>query len=408
MKTFLIVGIDFSELKQALVDHGHDYIVLKDEKKAKNLDKKMKKRVLCDFSSKESILSAVDTIKQPIDAVMTSYENYVLASAWIAEHLGVPGMPVEAALACTDKELMRQAFATAPEPISPASAAITDEAFLRSFAEEHGFPLIIKPANLSKSLLVSKAENLDELLHNYRTAMAEVDRVYKKYAPGRQPKLLVEEFMEGSIHSIDAFIDNDGEPQLLDHVVDYLSGYDIGFADNFHYARLLPSSLSTDDQQKLKHVARLGCKALGMRNSPAHIEIIMTTKGPRIVEIGARNGGYRTRMHKMANDLDLFGIAFSTYLGHPDIPQNSRVGFCAVLELFPRHKGIFTEVKNEEQLKKLASLKYYAIKQPLGEVIGSSSDGYKMAVIIILSHIDEAAYRADLEWVNSQVEVVTR
>ena len=42
-----------------------------------------------------------------------------------------------------------------------------------------------------------------------------------------------------------------------------------------------------------------------------------------------------------------------------------------------------------------------------GTVVGFADYVLKGGTII-LSHTDEATYRADLEWVNSQVEVVTR
>jgi glutathione synthase/RimK-type ligase-like ATP-grasp enzyme len=63
---------------------------------------------------------------------------------------------------------MRELFATAPTKISPDFAVITSEREVRDFAAQHTFPLIIKPANLSKSLLVTKSSSLEELLMNYQ------------------------------------------------------------------------------------------------------------------------------------------------------------------------------------------------------------------------------------------------
>ena len=408
MSHLLIIGQKFSTLTQYLVDHEHTYTFLQDVTKTKFPDKKFKNRVLADFSSKESLLEAVSTLKTKPDGVIATYENYILPSAWIAEYLGLPGMPLTAAEACTDKYLMRSLFDKAPEKVSPAFSVVESEDDVRAFAEAHSFPIILKPANLAKSLLVTKNHSLEELLENYKKSMQLIAGIYKKYAANRQPKLIIEEFLEGSIHSVDAFVGSDGEPQVLEQVVDYQTGYDIGFDDNFHYSRLLPSTLSDKDQAALRHCAAVGIKALGMKNSPAHVEIIMTKEGPRIVEIGARNGGYRERMHALANGIDITGAALSLSLGQTPNVTSTRNDSCAVLELFPKVPGVFESLTHYEELQNLASLNYVGVKAKEGNYIGKSADGYKMAAVIILHNQDAAVFKQDLEYINEFVSVKTQ
>lgn len=408
MQRILLIGKEFSGHIAFLKAQGYDYIVLKDVRDAKHPEKGLKRRILCDFSSKQSILKAVDSITKRINGVIVVYENYVLPAAWIAEHLSLPGLPPDAAEACTDKWIMRQKFAAAPEKISPEFALIRSEAQLRDFASTHTFPLIIKPANLSKSLLVTKNHSLTELLVNYRNTLGQIDAIYQKYAADRTPKLLVEEFLEGSIHSVDAFVDANGVPHILEQIVDYQTGYDIGFEDNFHYSRLLPSRLSASNQDALRHSAAIGIKALGMRSSPAHVEVIITKDGPRIVEIGARNGGYRTRMHALANGIDMTGGALRLALGQqPNIvaTQSEPVG---VFELFPKTPGVFIGLTNETQLRQLPSLNYLSIKVRPGDQVGKASDGFKMCAVVILHHSDVSQFRQDMEFLNTQVAIQTK
>lgn len=407
MSHILIVGKKFSSLTEYLNSNGHSYTVLQDAHTTKSPDKKIRDRILGDFSSKESIIASLDQLETRPDGVITVYENYIRPTAWIAEHLGLLGLPISAAEACTDKFLMRSLFDKAPEKISPGFATIKTEQDVRLFAENHSFPLILKPANLAKSLLVTKSLSLDELLENYQKSLSLLDTVYEKYAPGRKPKLIIEEFLEGSIHSVDAFVDKDGVPFVLEQIVDYQTGYDIGYDDNFHYSRLLPSTLSADDQKSLRHCAEVGIRALGMKNSPAHVEIIMTKDGPRIVEIGARNGGYRERMHTLANGLDIIGNSLRLILGLPINVHATRDDSCAVLELFPKTPGVFTGIANEHSLKKLSSLSYLSIKPEAGQFVGKSADGHKMCAIIILHNEDKEQFQKDLDYVNSNVSVVT-
>lgn len=407
MKKILIVGKSFSNLKKQIIESGHDYLLLQDIKSTKYPNKKFKNRIVVDFSDINNVLNAVDDLPVKVDAVVNIYENYVVAASVIASRLGLPGMPLESAKACTDKYLMRQMFARASFKISPDYAEVKSWKDVIDFANNHEYPIILKPANLAKSLLVFKNDSFEELKCNYAKMTSSIEDVYKKYSPNNKPKIVIEEFMKGTIHSVDAFVDSEGDPYVLDQVVDYQTGYDIGYDDNFHYSRILPSKLSSDEISSLRHVAEEGCKVLGMRSSPAHIEIIRTKDGPMIVEIGARNGGYRERMHYLANGINIIKNALALSLDKPLDISSVKNAPCAVLELFPKIPGKFIGIKNEKELLKLPSLEYFKIKQPIGSFVGKSSDGYKMCAIIMLHNSSKLQYNSDLEFINNHIEIIT-
>lgn len=408
MKHVLIIGKKFSGFVKFLEENGYEYTELRDIKTTKFPEKKFRHRVVADFSSREKVLEAVDSLPVKPDAVFAIYENYILPAAWVAEHLELPGLPVAAAEACTDKYLMRTLFREAPEKISPDFREVQSLEEVQEFARGHDFPLIMKPANLSKSLLVTKSCDMEELVANYKRTMAKIGEIYKKYAPDREPKMLIEEYLDGSVHSVDAFVDAEGVPHVMKEIVDYQTGYEVGYDDNFHYSRILPSWLSAEEQKEFLKCAEMGCRALGMRSSAAHIEIIMTKSGPRIVEIGARNGGYRERMYRLANDIDVMKNAMRLALGEMPEIEATKNEPVAVLELFPREAGEFVRLSAQEELEKLESLEYLAVKAEAGKYIGKSSDGYKAAAIIILHHADKEVFTRDLEFVNKNVRVVTR
>lgn len=404
MKRLLIVGREFKTTLDKITSLGHDYVILKDKHYARNDEWDDPKFFFASFESRESIIEDVKQLPH-VDGVLWIYENYVLPAAWIAHELGVHGMPIQSAEACTDKYIMRGLFTKAPEKISPDFAVVDNEDDVIAFAKSHEFPLILKPANLVKSLLVTKNHDLDELLATYRRTMEQIGAVYEKYAPHRKPKLIIEEFLEGPVHSVDAFVTGDGTPHVLENIVDYQTGYDIGYQDNFHYSRLLPSALSAQKQEAIRHCAELGIRALGMRNSPAHVEIIMTADGPRIVEIGARNGGYRERMHRMANGIDITKNAIAVALNEqPDILPAHNYS-CAVIELFPKTPGVFQEIHHENQLRELSSFRYLSVKAETGKYVGKAADGYKMCAVTLLLNHDPIAFAKDLNYVQENVTV---
>jgi len=407
MAHILIIGKKFSTLTDYLAGNGHTYTLIQDVLKTKFPDKRFKNRIVADFSSKDTLLSSLVQLKTKPDGVMVTYESYVLPASWIAEHLQLPGIPASAAEACTDKFLMRSLFAKATEKVSPDFKIAESEESIIEFAQSHAFPLIMKPANLAKSLLVTKSDTLEELIAQYRNTVNLLETTYKKYAPNRTPKIIIEEYLIGTIHSVDAFVDNFGQPHVLEQVVDYQTGYDIGYDDNFHYSRLLPSTLSSIEKNDLRHCAEVGIRALGMKSSAAHVEIIMTPEGPRIVEIGARNGGYRERMHSLANGIDITGAALALSLGQlPEITA-TRNDSCAVLELFPKTPGEFVGIEKHDALKLLPSLNYLSVKAKVGTNIGKAAQGYKMAAVVILHSSDAISFMHDLEFVNTNIYVKT-
>lgn len=405
MSRYLIIGKSFSGLESKILDRGDEFIILKDgaPKSAKNSSSTR----YCDFKSHKSIDEAVKKLPR-IDGVIAIYENYIVIAAKISKMLDRPGLPPASALACTDKLEMRRRFAESNKKLSPDFKQVKRLHDVEDFAAKHSFPLIMKPANLSKSLLVTKNNSTSELRRNYKKSVSLLGKTYAKYASASTPTLIIEEFLVGTIHSVDAFVDSKGEPKLLEHIVDYQTGYDIGYDDNFHYSRKIPSILSKEKQKQLLECAKEGIKALGMKNSPAHVEIIMTKDGPKIVEIGARNGGYRSRMHHLANGIDIAGAALDLAVGKTTQIQSTKDEPCAVLELFPKKVGNFQGLKNEKKLRALKSLVYLSIKAKPDHIIGKSSDGHKMCAVIILHNSDKKQFDKDLAFVDTEVSVITK
>jgi biotin carboxylase len=401
-----IIGKAFSELITYLDKNGHHYTVIKDKVKTPRNPKP--RTLYCDFSDEKRLLETVRELdgEEKITGVLTFFEQYIVYAAVIANELNLPSLSVDSAVACTNKLIMRTHFQQAPKKISPEFCMVNNVEELKKFAASHSFPLILKPANLAKSLLVTKNNSLEELLANYEDTLSRIERIYEKYAPHNERLLILEEFMEGSIHSVDAFVDIHGACHVIDGIVDYQTGYDIGFDDNFHYSRIIPSKLDNETQKKIMEVAELGTKALNMTSSAAHIEIIVTKNGPMIVEIGARNGGYRERMHRLANGLDLYGnlLNVATNTGEIDIVKKSN-NYCAVLELFPKTNGIFQSVKNIEEVKSLESINYVSVKYKPGDEVGKSSKGFKAACVIVIIHDDQKIFQKDLDYINENVSI---
>ena len=413
MKNIYVIGKPFLEQTKSLLDMKVVPHILIDKKylgvkfKGMNLFKTVH---YLDFSSKKKLLSDLEKLDLKIDGLICLYENYLVPKAWIENFYGLSGSEaIEVAEDMTDKLRMREKFEKYDSSLNPDFREIKTLSELKSFADSHQFPLILKPANLVKSLLISKSMDWKELEENYERMVKEIDKTYEKYGfSQRKPRIIVEEFMVGTQHSVAGFVDHLGEVFLVGEVVDLVSANNIGINDQHLFARMIPSSLSEKIQKEILEVARKGLKALGLRKSPAHIEIMLTAEGPKIIEIAPRIGGYRAKMYKLIGGADLQKVEVDIQLKKKINLGGSANKFCCVLELFPEKSGIFVEIENWEKLANLKSLFHAKIKSKAGDKVGYAKDGYKSLATITLLHENQKILAKDLEFIRNNIQIITR
>lgn len=343
------------------------------------------------FSNIEQSITAI-----PRDIAITgltcTYENYIPAKAIIGERCGIPAISLQSAQLCTDKTLMRDAFLAHNPTISPQYRQITCYKDAQQFVKAFGYPVIIKPAGLVKSLLVMRCDNDGELKTNVETALGSIDKLYKQYGVfGREPKLLIEQFVTGQMYSVAGFVDKDGQLFCCDDVVELTTAQQRGVDDNYLYRRVLPSNVEESLKDKLLYIAEQGVKALNMTSSPAHIELIVDANGDaKIIEIGARIGGYRPRMYEMSYGVDLLTAEIMTAAGQQPVVNGDFQAYTAVYELFPSKKGPLESAFSDDTIK---SFTYFSQKAKLGDIVGPSKDGFKATAIIIVSEHDKATFQ---------------
>lgn len=360
-----------------------------------------------DFDDLDASMHTLEPWRGRIAGLLCTYENYLLAKSRIGSYLDVPGLNMEAAKRCTDKALMRQAFAEYDPSITPLFATIQDEQTALEFAERVGYPVIIKPTNLVKSLLVLRCNSPEELKENVRYASREITALYQKYRIfDREPRLIIEQFITGRMYSVAAFVDANGSAQLCPGITALTTAQSLGRDDNYLYCRSLPATTDAALAAELERVSTAGVAALGLTSSPAHIELIASENAVKLVEIGARIGGYRPRMYQASYGLDLIGFEIDTALGLPISPSSRHLAYTAVFELFPSRDGAFTKITGDSGVEAIAS--YYSLKVTSGEKIGLAKHGFKAALVIIISSPDRETFIRNCQMVDTlSVEVAS-
>jgi biotin carboxylase len=237
----------------------------------------------------------------PIDAVAAFGELDQDRAADIAVALGLPFHSRDVIDVVYDKVLMRRRLAA--RGVDPTvSAPVTTARELKRFADEHGLPLILKPARGTGSESVTKLATHTEL-----------EGILARLATVEHPEpMVVEPYLAGPEISVEAFSERGAH-----RVVGITSkSVDANFVEVGHVVR----EASAADAAVAGYVTRV-LDALGITDGPTHTELILTAVGPRVVETHTRAGGDQIpQLLTAASGIDLIELAVRQALGERVLP----------------------------------------------------------------------------------------
>lgn len=342
------------------------------------------------------LVEAVRAIHQRfgIACLYNVIELYVAQTAHVAAELGLHGIPPEAARLCLDKHLMRQRF---QDRIGPGASArfqmVRSEGELAEQANRFGYPVFLQPSNVSASMWATRNETFHALVENYHAMKEEVPKYYSRL--GQTSKVLevvLAEYLEGPNSSVDCLVDGSGDVYTTP-LVDVLTGRDIGIDDYHHFARLLPSTASGDDQEELVHLARVGVRALDMRSAAAHVEFI----GRRLGEIGARPGGNRPRILELAYGIDELHAYYQVLRGGLPRVDGDRRCAAAIVTPFPPKSGTLRQIRHLGELSKLPGYLYHEVRMSLGQPVGLAKGGFRAPLYVELQSAEADVVRRSVD-----------
>lgn len=327
------------------------------------------------------------------DGIMTLATDMPMRSiARACEELGLHGISFDTAIKSTDKGEMIKAF-EANGVEHPWYFILSSPDELGGVMDKISFPCVSKPTDNSGSRGVMLIHNAEEL----------TEAVAYSSQNGRGGSVIIEEYLKGPEVSVE-IITIDGQPHVL-NVTDKLTTGAPHFVEMGHSQ---PSRLGAENVEKIKDLAIRAVRSVGIQDGPAHVEIMLTENGPRMVELGARMGGdcITTHLVPLSTGINMMEATMRIACGEaPDIERKFEKG--SAIRYFNPPVGIIRDIRGAEDAMKLEGVREISFTKKIGDRVGSiGSSTDRVGFVIAQADTAEDAIRI-CERVCDTVEIVT-
>lgn len=233
--------------------------------------------------SADAIVAAAAT--RPIDGILTVGDRPTVIGAYVAQALGLPGHPPEAAAVARHKLFTRERLRERGLLV-PWFMAMPVERDPREVVDPRlSYPCVVKPVSLSASRGVMRANSPDELVAAFfrlRALLRSPDiRAERNHA---HDTALVEGFIPGREFALEGVL-HQGELQVL-AVFDKPDPLDGPFFEETIY--LTPSTAPAVTEGAIVNAVARAAAAIGLRHGPVHAECRVNEQGVFVLEVAAR------------------------------------------------------------------------------------------------------------------------
>ncbi len=334
-----------------------------------------------------------------IDGVITIGADVPLTVATVAQRLGIPGIPIEAACLAQDKLAMKQRFVAAGIPV-PWFAPLPSAATLERIVAERGDALVVKPVDSRGGRGVQRLHPAMDLPAVWQRAAAQ--------SPTR--RVVVEAFLTGpQISTESILIDGRGyTPGFSDRNYEHLDRYAPYFIEN---GGDLPSHLPLATQDAVRRTAEAAGRALGIITGNIKGDMVVVDGKPHVIELAARaSGGYFcTREIPLNTGVDFIGAVIKLSLGEHVAPADLMPKiFRPVVQryAFPA-PGRVTRVAGTDEARALPGIEELLVTVKPGDTIRAPTDSNCTAAMVLATGASVSAARANAERALAALKIET-
>ena len=330
-----------------------------------------------------------------VDRLEATVEAHTMAAAQVREACTIPGTSVRTAWLCRDKPSMKEALRSAGVPTAD-SAAVSSAAEARAFAEQAGFPLVLKPrsgAGASGTVRVDDVAALEQSLGVF----------------GGQgvSSIAVEEFIEGHEGFYDTITVN-GWVEL-----DFVSHYFPNVLEAMRTRWISPQFVATNridtapEYGELRDMGARVIAALGIETSATHMEWFFGRNGLKFSEIGCRPpgvGGWD--LYSAGNEIDLYLAWANAIVSGGTAAVPTRRYASGIVALRPDRDGQITGYDGVEELQQqYGEWVIDARLPPPGTATQGVEAGYMANAYVRMRHPDYDTLRGMLDAVGRTLHV---
>ncbi len=256
--------------------------------------------------------------KHPIHAVIAVGDRPTPTAARVAQALGLPGHPPEAADLCRDKYRSRERLKAAGLKV-PSFQRFRVEDDARTVAPQVRYPCVVKPIALSGSRGVIRADTREEFLAAFaRIRRLLVSGEIKALREDTSEFIQVEQYIEGGEVAVEALIDN-GRLHVL-AIFDKPDPLTGPYFEESIY--VTPARLPEGVQEAVLRALDASVRALGLHHGPVHAEFRLGPDGAYVMEVAARCIGglcaraLRFKIPLLKQDMSLEEVLIRLALGN--------------------------------------------------------------------------------------------
>lgn len=309
----------------------------------------------------------------------------------------------------TNKILMRRRLRSYNKRLSPAYTVVTDSSkeAIDKIEKKVGYPVVVKPAGLGASVLVSVCYHREELTKTLRVSLRRVKSIYKKRGYVTEPKILVEQFMEGEMYSTDVYVNSRGT-MYTTPLVYVQTNFKLGGDDFYGYRQMTPVMMKSYKHQVAFDVAKDAVMALGLRNITSHVELMKTPSGWKVIELGPRVGGFRDFLYGQSYGINhsLNDLLIRLPM-RPIIPRKHN-GYSVVMKFYAGEEGTLESIKGINKIKDIESYKRHDQKVHKGEKAIFSRNGGAGVMDVYMFNKKRSSLLADIRRLEQSLEFIVQ
>ena len=327
------------------------------------------------------------------DGIMTLATDMPMRSiAKAAEVLGLPGIDTETAIRSTDKGEMIKAFAECGVE-HPWYYIAKDTEQLQTVKDKLTYPCIVKPTDNAGSRGVKLIESEKNLAESYGYAVAS----------SRSGAVIFEEYMQGREVSVEIIVKGG-----VVHVLAVTDKITTGAPHFVEMGHTQPSSLPADKVEEIKDLACRAVKAVGINDGPAHVEIMLTDKGAKMVELGARMGGdcITTHLVPLSTGVDMIEATIRIACGEQaDVDIKHSRG--AAIRYIKAKSGVIKEIVGVDKAGAIPGVCEISFTKGVGDTVGSIGSSTDRVGFVIASGSDRESAVSVCEAALEKINVIT-